>query len=95
MIAERFLRDPAILDFAKANLARCGKLRVELPALREWADLIESGDTLAIVSALIRVDEEGMRMRLTSPFAEILTYEERSLIFESNGSKASLRDVTE
>ncbi len=95
MIADRILRDPAVANVAKASIERWENLHGEDPALREWGDLLESGDQVAIVSALIRVDEKGLLMRCASPFGDILTYEERSLIFESNGSEASRRGTSQ
>ena len=83
MIAAKILQDPAVLEIARENLARWRQQRGNIPALREWEDLIDTGDRLAILSALLRVDEEGMRMRSSSPFTGILTDEERDLIFQS------------
>ena len=84
MIAERVLRDPTILAIVKAYIEQREMDYGIVQETREWKDLIDSGDHMAVVTALIRVDQVGVDMRLFSPFGPLLTYEDRSLIFESN-----------
>jgi hypothetical protein len=82
MIAEKILRDPAVVAIALENLARWRETQGNTPALQEWQKLLEAGDQQAILTALLRVDEEGMRLRSSSPFTNILSDLERHLIFE-------------
>jgi hypothetical protein len=82
MIAEKLLRDPMILGIARENLAHWIATGADSPAIREWQRLVESGDKSAIVAALLRVDEEGMRLRSSSPFTNVLSDEERLLIYQ-------------
>lgn len=83
MIAEKLLRDPHVLDIARDNIRRWVEQNGPTEALEQWALLIESDDRAAILHALLRVDEEGMRLRSSSPFAGVLDDTERKLIFEA------------
>lgn len=84
MIAEKLLRDPTVLKIARDNLRRWLESSGDTPAFKEWQDLLESDDQHAILVALLRVDEEGMRLRSSSPFASILNDLEHQLIFEGS-----------
>jgi hypothetical protein len=83
MIAEKILRDPRVVEDARSALERWRATSGETPALREWAKLLESSDARDIVSLILRVDEEGMRLRSSSPFAGALDPAERDLIFKA------------
>jgi len=82
MIAEKLLKDPSILAVAQENLARWRDAQGDSPAFQEWQHLLDSRDRSAILLALLRIDDEGMRLRSSSPFTNILSDFERSLIFE-------------
>jgi hypothetical protein len=81
MIAERLLNDPSVIATARQNLDRWTETQGDTPALKEWRTLLETGDRYAILLALLSVDEEGMRLRSSSPFTDILGNLERHLIF--------------
>ena len=83
MIAEKILRDPRVIEDARRALGRWRSTSGETPALREWATLLESPDPRDIVSLILRVDEDGMRLRSSSPFAGALDQTERDLIFKA------------
>jgi len=55
MIAERVLRDPTILGIVKAYIEQREMDYGIVQETREWKDLIDSGDHVAVVTALIRV----------------------------------------
>lgn len=82
MIAAKLLREPRVMHIARDNLTRWIKRNGPTPALEEWGRLLDSGKVEAILTALLRVDEEGMRLRSSSPFAGVLSDEERKLFFE-------------
>ncbi|MDQ2680564.1 MAG: hypothetical protein M3Y21_06040 [Candidatus Eremiobacteraeota bacterium] len=82
MIAEKLLNDPSVLAIAQENLGRWREAHGDSPALQEWQQLLDTRDRSAILFALLRIDEEGMRLRSSSPFTNILSDFERSLIFE-------------
>ncbi len=82
MIAEKLLHDPdGVLGAARENIRRWRERNGVMPALQEWERLLETSDLSAIVSTLVRVDEEGMRLRSSSPFAGVLNEVERALVF--------------
>jgi hypothetical protein len=83
MIAEKILRDPRVLEIARGNLKRWGTLNGASATNSEWARLLEEGNARAIVIALLRVDEEGMRLRSSSPFAGVLDEAERELVYRA------------
>jgi hypothetical protein len=82
MIAQKILRDPSVLEIARSNLVKWRTQSPETAAQREWADLIERADTEAVLTALLRVDDEGIRLRSSSPFTGVLDEYERHLIYE-------------
>lgn len=82
MIAEKLLRDPTVLVTARENLRRWSERTGDTAAFKEWQSLLESGDQHAILLALLRVDEEGMRLRSSSPFTSILSEAEHQLVYE-------------
>jgi len=83
MIAEKLLRDPRVLNIARDNLKRWSERNGLSPAMGDWNRLIDGGDVHAVITALLRVDEEGMRLRSSSPFAGALDKEERELLYRS------------
>jgi hypothetical protein len=83
MIAEKLLQDPSILDIARENLERWQRQNGPSKPMEEWSILLESGNVRAIILALLRLDEEGMRLRSSSPFAGVLEDQERDLLFRA------------
>jgi hypothetical protein len=83
MIAEKLLHDPHILDVASENIRRWSERNGATPALQEWERLLKTGDLRVIIHALLSVDEEGMRLRSSSPFAGVLDESERELVFKA------------
>lgn len=83
MIAEKLLRDPAVLEKARENLRRWEQQNGPSKSMEEWSLLLDSGNVRVIVLALLRLDDEGMRLRSSSPFAGVLNEEERDLLFRA------------
>jgi hypothetical protein len=83
MIAEKLLHDPRVLDVASENIRRWRKRNGATPALQEWERLLNTGNLHAILHALLSVDEKGMRLRSSSPFAGVLNEIERGLVFQA------------
>ena len=79
LIAAHLIADPGtVLTVARRNLARA---RVERPVheqgwISEWENIIEQ-PLLAIVSLLLADDAESLYLKQTSPFAGVLTQDER------------------
>lgn len=88
MIAAKLLREPRVMHIARENLTRWVKRNGPTPALEEWVRLLEGGNLEAILTALVRVDEEGMRLRSSSPFSGVLSDAERSLFFQTQSQKS-------
>jgi len=83
MIAEKLLRDPRVLEIARNNLKHWEARNGPSAATSEWARLLEEGNARMIVLSLLRVDEEGMRLRASSPFAGVLDEAERELVYRA------------
>lgn len=80
-VADRLAADPALLTLARANLDRWMSTRAA-PAWREWQRLLDE-EPLAEVLAILRSDDErAARLRQSSPFAGLLSPEERQQILE-------------
>ena len=79
VIAEHLIADPAaVLSVGRRNLARA---RAERPVqeqgwITEWEHVIEQ-PTLAIVSLLLADDTESLHLKQTSPFAGVISQDER------------------
>lgn len=87
-VATKLDQDVRLLDVARANLRRW--LRAcPGSALLEWQDLLDRM-TPAEVSALLRSPSEmAGHLRQSSPFAGILTPEERRTILERYASRGA------
>jgi hypothetical protein len=87
-VGEHLLRDSSLVDFAGQQLDRWeasslaeGNRRV-LPAFRAWRDQL---DTLSLEGLIAFLGEDSAlatRLRQSSPFAGVLSEEERLAIFE-------------
>ena len=84
VIARKIERDPTLLAIANRNIARwSGRWKEGTPAwLKEWQELLKQ--PWQHVAALItEPSEHGARVRQSSPFAGVLTNEERWRIYET------------
>ncbi|MEN9282849.1 MAG: hypothetical protein RLZZ179_342 [Verrucomicrobiota bacterium] len=73
IIAERLLADPSLLEIPRANLARWNC--PDRAWWHEWSTILRK-PLDEIVSIMLRDDEEGCRIRQSSPFAGILSPQE-------------------
>jgi hypothetical protein len=78
-VAAKIEARPELLDAARANLARWIS-RTPHGALLEWKDLLERMSVGDLVTLLRSQDETAARLRQSSPFAGVLTPEERQAI---------------
>lgn len=78
-VAEKLAAQPQLLDVARANLARWRKAS-SAPVLREWENLIERTPLPQLLELLRSPSEPARRLRQSSPFAGILSPEERQAI---------------
>jgi hypothetical protein len=81
LIAEKLVKNPALVEHAKRNLERwlvtCSP-RVR-PVLLEWQAVLD-GPTERLHDLLAATDENATRLRQSSPFAGLLTPAERTRI---------------
>lgn len=86
-IAAKLRADPGLIEVAHANLRRW-LVRDDYSAgarrsLLEWQRLIEQSTLEELLAALTDPSETGDRRRQSSPFAGILSEEERMAIFDA------------
>ena len=75
-VAERLRRQPALVEFARANLARWSQQNASAPSLlrcyAEWQQIL-SRPVDEICDLLCSESENAQRLRQNSPFAGVLT----------------------
>ena len=83
LIAEKIDADRSLLEIPQRNLDRWRELQGEdIPACAEWRELLKQ--PWEHIRALIVADtEESTRLRLSTPFAGILSQRERWRIHET------------
>lgn len=86
LMAERILANPELLSFPKKQIQTwlsnnpSWSSRV---AIEEWKDLIEPDNLDDLIHAMTRDDDEGQRLRSSSPFGlGILSRQEIDSLFE-------------
>ena len=81
LVARKLARDPSLLEVARGNLIRWRQSSPEPPAyLDEWERIL-SQPLPQILALITATDEEATRLRQSSPFAGVLTAEERDRLF--------------
>jgi hypothetical protein len=75
-VAARIEARPELLDVARANVARWIS-RAHAPALAEWQRLLDELPLQDLLALLRSDDETAVRLRQSSPFAGILSPDER------------------
>ena len=91
LVADKLERDPSLLETARANLTRwvAANGGRPQPAYAEWLELIDRLPLTAILGILRTDSENNRRLRQSSPFAGILTHEERWRILRSYEARAA------
>jgi hypothetical protein len=85
-VAAKLDERPELLHVAHDNLARWLQ-RSPSPALQEWRDLLGRA-TLADITTLLRSPaDSAARLRQSSPFAGILTPQERRTIMDRHDAR--------
>ena len=85
-VAAKLETRPELLDLARANLRRWLAVN-PAAALHEWTHLLDSLSVPAVVRLLRSDDERATRLRQSSPFAGLLTAEERQAILNDYESR--------
>ncbi len=91
LIAVKLRTNPALLEKARANLARWqhNSDQRSLPDLREWESLLD-GSLAELLTVLESTDERATRLRQSSPFCGILTPAERLAIIRDYQQRESV-----
>lgn len=84
VIAEKFLRDPKLLEIPRRNLERWRAQWPDSPPTwwKEWNELL-SKPTSTLAGLITEMSERAARLRQSSPFAGVLTPLERKRIYEA------------
>lgn len=76
-IARKIRKQPNLFHCARRTLARWERVkRACPPPLREWKQILDTHDMNAVLRIITRTDDEGQRLRSTSPFCGVLTQRE-------------------
>ncbi len=78
-VAAKLEAHPELLDVARRNLERWLQ-RDPATAVREWRSILDSTPLPEVVALLRSSSDEAARLRQSSPFAGLLTTEERRAI---------------
>ncbi|HEY0683787.1 MAG TPA: hypothetical protein VGD45_15750 [Steroidobacter sp.] len=83
VIARKIQRDPSLLQIARHNIDRwSARWETPLPWLEEWREILDQ--PWHYVAAIItEPSENAARLRQSSPFAGILTKQERWRIYKA------------
>ncbi len=85
LVAAKLVAQPDLLDVARSNLQRW-LARAPSPALEEWQRLLDRIPLSELVDLLESSSEEAARLRQSSPFAGVLTPDERRSVFQAHES---------
>lgn len=73
-MARKIRKEPKLFQRARRTLARWERVkRACPPPMREWKQILDTNDMDAVLRLITRKDDEGQRLRSTSPFCTILT----------------------
>jgi hypothetical protein len=89
-IVQRIRRNPDLLGRVRERLSRdirSGRFSISLAdAMQEWLDLLDSSSVEQVLELLVDEGENARRLRQSTPFAGILTQEERRRVLEKHES---------
>ena len=82
-VASKLETDPGLVAKARSNLDRSLRTNPS-PALEEWRDILESATVPDLLLLLRSPTESAVRLRQSSPFAGVLSAEERRRVMTSH-----------
>lgn len=84
LIARRISADPKLLGIARDNLRRWRRQQTATPPryLQEWAEILAQ-PWPAIAAFITSFSDRAIRLRQSSPFAGVLSTEERNRIYDA------------
>jgi hypothetical protein len=83
-IAQKITKNPRLIDVARRNLARWAARGAEpVPCyIREWQEILDA-PWPQVAAFITSFDERAVRLRQSSPFAGILTPQERRRVYDA------------
>jgi hypothetical protein len=85
-VAAKLEAQPQLLDIARRNLERWSRSNPGA-AVREWRTILDSTPLPEVLALLRSGSENAARLRQSSPFAGLLTTEERQAIIAAYESR--------
>lgn len=82
LAAERLRANPELLAIAKTNLKNWLSQNPNVGAWLEWQGILETESLENILNIITAETDEGQRLRSSSPFAGLISQEERRRIIE-------------
>lgn len=81
-VALRLRSNPSLMRQAEANLQNWLRINPNTQAWLEWRTILENESLENILKIIVAETDEGQRLRSSSPFAGLITAEERRAIIE-------------
>jgi hypothetical protein len=82
LAALRLRTNPALIETAKSNLQKWLKKTPNVNAWLEWQNILETKSLKKVLEIITAETDEGQRLRSSSPFAGLVTEQERKIIIE-------------
>ena len=83
LVARKLASEPHLIEVARQNLARWRAKQADPPDyLDEWEELL-ARPLAQVLERITAMDAEATRLRQSSPFAGVLTADERERLFDA------------
>lgn len=82
LVAVRLRSNPGLIEKAKSNLRNWLRKTPNVAAWLEWEEILEAKSLNEVLAILVSESDEGQRLRSSSPFAGIITAQERKTVIE-------------
>lgn len=82
LVVVRLGSNPLLMEKAKSNLQNWLEKTPNVSAWLEWKEILETKSLEEILEIIIDETDEGQRLRSSSPFAGLVTSEERRAVIE-------------
>ena len=82
LVAVRLRSNPGLIEKAKSNLRNWLRKTPNVTAWLEWEEILETKSFNEVLEIVVAESDEGQRLRSSSPFAGIITAQERKTVME-------------
>ncbi len=82
LAAVRLQTNPILIETAKSNLTKWLEKTPNVNAWLEWQNILETKSLKNVIDLMLVETDEGQRLRSSSPFAGLVTEQERKIIIE-------------